>query len=247
MTFYTHFLIPQLKELRAEFGVEHVVADAFYSKKGFVFAVLEEGFHVVGKLRSDANLRSLDFEQITGPGRRKKYGDKVDVKDVDSFNYACEYDGSTTLYTKDFYSINFKRVIRVVCAKHKRTMKLYFSTDLSLTPLEIYKIYKARFQEEFLFRDSKQHTGLIDCQARSKEKIHFHTNASLSTLLFAKIQDAKIHQDKKDKVPFSMASHKTRNHNQMLLDLFFSNSGFDPSLKKFSSAYESTVEFGVIR
>ena len=247
MTFYTDFLIPQLKDLNAEFGVKHVVADAFYSKKSFVFAVQQKGFHVVGKLRCDADLRSLDFEQNTGQGRPKKYGDKVDVKNIDSFDFACEYDDSTDLYTNDFYSINFKQVIRVVCAKYKTTMKLYFSTDLSLSPLEIYKIYKARFQQEFLHRDSKQYTGLIDCQARSKEKIHFHTNASLAALLFAKIQDLKKHAGSTDKVPFSMASHKIRNHNQMLLNLIFSNSDFDPSLEKIIPDFESVIEFGVIR
>ena len=31
--------------------------------------------------------------------------------------------------------------------------------------------YKARFQIEFVFRDAKQYTGLMDCQSR-KQKIY---------------------------------------------------------------------------
>ena len=31
---------------------------------------------------------------------------------------------------------------------------------------------------EFLFRDSKQFTGLADCQARDLTKLYFHFNAS---------------------------------------------------------------------
>ena len=34
--------------------------------------------------------------------------------------------------------------------------------------------YKARFQIEFVFRDAKQYTGLLDCQSCKKEAIHTH-------------------------------------------------------------------------
>ena len=36
--------------------------------------------------------------------------------------------------------------------------------------------YRLRFQQELIFRDAKQHVGLNDCQARSKEQIDFHVN-----------------------------------------------------------------------
>ncbi len=43
---------------------------------------------------------------------------------------------------------------------------LLFSTDIGLTAKKNYQFYKACFQIEFLFLDTKQFTGLNDCQAR---------------------------------------------------------------------------------
>jgi hypothetical protein len=41
------------------------------------------------------------------------------------------------------------------------------STDPELNGRKLIDLYAARFQIEFLFRDSKQFTGLLDCQARA--------------------------------------------------------------------------------
>ena len=41
------------------------------------------------------------------------------------------------------------------------------STDPALNGDKLIDLYAARFQIEFLFRDSKQFPGLLDCQARA--------------------------------------------------------------------------------
>ena len=41
------------------------------------------------------------------------------------------------------------------------------STDPDLNGRKLVELYAARFQIEFLFRDSTQFTGLLDCQARA--------------------------------------------------------------------------------
>jgi hypothetical protein len=64
---------------------------------------------------------------------------------------------------------------------------------------------------EFLFRDAKQFTGLSDCQARSKAKLDFHFNASLSAVTFAKLEAR--HQHGHGGQAFSMASLKRRAFN----------------------------------
>src|SRR5437879_13678457 len=69
---------------------------------------------------------------------------------------------------------------------------------------------------EFLFRDAKQFTGLSDCQARSKAKLDFHFNASLSAVNLAKLA-ARPQRGETDE-PISMASLKRRAFNQHLLD-----------------------------
>jgi len=62
--------------------------------------------------------------------------------------------------------------------------KISFSLSVQQTPpnSSIYLYYKARFQIEFIFRDSKQFTGLADCQARDLTKLDFHFNSSLTVL-----------------------------------------------------------------
>ena len=42
----------------------------------------------------------------------------------------------------------------------------------------ILKYYKSRLQIEFFYRDTKQHTSLTNCQARSKNKLNFPINVA---------------------------------------------------------------------
>ena len=65
---------------------------------------------------------------------------------------------------------------------------LLYSTDLELTPKRLLRLYRARFQIEFAFRDAKQHLGLNDGQARSQAKLHFHFNTVFASLFWARLQ-----------------------------------------------------------
>lgn len=57
---------------------------------------------------------------------------------------------------------------------------------------------RLRFQIEFLYREAKQYTGLNDCEAHSKNKLHFHWNMALTIINIAKI----VHwTPKKDQKP----------------------------------------------
>ena len=65
--------------------------------------------------------------------------------------------------------------------------KIYFSTDLDMSDKDIIEYYRTRFQIEFCFRDSKQFTGLNNCQARDLRKLDFAFNASLASVNIAKL------------------------------------------------------------
>ena len=65
------------------------------------------------------------------------------------------------------------------------------STDLALDGRKLVEYYVARFQIEFLFRDSKQFTGLADCQARAEAALDFHFNAALATLNLARAEELR--------------------------------------------------------
>ena len=75
---------------------------------------------------------------------------------------------------------------------HKPRYIVLASTDLELEARRLVQFYVARFQIEFLFRDSKQFTGLADCQARDEAALSFHFNASLATLNLARAELARV-------------------------------------------------------
>ena len=165
-------------------SVRYVVSDGFYSKIKWVEGVTNLKLEAIGKLRRDANLRHPNREKYSGRGRPRKYGKKVDLTDHSSLKLVTQLPNGITLYTAVVWSINLKRQIRIVYLLNKTSSSyaVLFCTHLELDAYSIYLYYKSRFQIEFLFRDSKQFTGLADCQARDLTKLDFHFNASLTAL-----------------------------------------------------------------
>ena len=152
-------------------------------------------------MRADANLRYLYTGEQKHRGRPKLYDGKVSFDNFSRWQFIKEVKPDILLYTEIFNSPRFKINIRVVCLVNKKNnhYTLLFSTDLELSALEVFTYYKARFQIEFLFRDAKQFTGLSQCQARKKEAINFHFNASLSVLNVIKKQDRETYQNTTNK------------------------------------------------
>ncbi|RLV57884.1 hypothetical protein D5018_20165 [Parashewanella curva] len=105
--------------------------------------------------------------------------------------------------------------------------------------------YKARFQIEFVFRDAKQFTGLMDCQARKKEAINPHINASFTALNVLKFEDAMSKECHSESV-ISIASWRRRKFNQYLMKIIFDKLDIDPSNEKVSQVISELEEFGVI-
>lgn len=68
-----------------------------------------------------------------------------------------------------------------------KNCKIFASIDPLLVGSKVWQYYKLRFQQEFLFRDGKQFTGLIHCQSRQKERLLFQFNFSLTILSITKI------------------------------------------------------------
>jgi DDE superfamily endonuclease len=205
-------------------SVKHIVVDGFYSKEKFVHGVIGMGLHMVGKLRVDANLCYIFTGEQKLRGKRRKYDGKVDLNDVSRFQFVQDLEQNLKLYTAVVWHMSLKRQVRIAYISDTRKPDkvghvVLFSTDINLSAYDIYCFYKARFQIEFIFRDAKQFTGLSDCQARSKHKLDFHFNASLTALNLAKFDAQQRHQGDQPFV-FSMASYKRLAFNDHLLDLF---------------------------
>ena len=105
--------------------------------------------------------------------------------------------------------------------------------------------YTARFQIEFLFRDAKPFTGLIDFQTRSEERMAFHVNASMTALNFLKLEDRQQRHDDKEHV-ISIASWKIRKFNAHQLERIISTLGLDLSSIKLHPHYEDLINYGTI-
>ena len=227
--------------------LRYVVTDGAYSKQKFVAGVRGLELHQIGKLRADANLRYLyQGPKRPGPGRQKTYDGKVHWSDLSRFERLDTEDEHIMLYHQILNHVQLQCNLQVVVVVHTQRNRyaVLFSTDVNLAPQRLYRYYKARFQIEFLFRDAKQFTGLSDCQARSKAKLDFHFNASLSAVTFAKL--AARQQNGNCDQAFSMASLKRRAFNQHLIDRICEHLANGQSLEKSSPDYEALCNYGII-
>lgn len=98
---------------------------------------------------------------------------------------------------------------------------------------------------EVLLRDSKQFTGLADCQSRAQAVLDFHCNAALATLNLARAEELRIQPDLLPHV-FSMASCKQRQFNERLLDVCIATLALDPIWVKNHPVYEELRTYGAI-
>ncbi len=232
---------------------KYLAVDGYFSKKKFVNQITEStDLEIICKLRNDANLRYLyNGPQKTGRGRPKKYAGKVNTNKIDKrrFELVLE-DQNVKIYQAKLYSWSLKRVINVAYVEFLKDSNpteryaLFYSTDLEIGAEKIYQYYKIRFQIEFLFRDAKQFTGLNHCQARSKAKIYFHINTSLTAVSVAKV--AHYFDKDHNKIPFSIADIKTSYFNELMLELFFSNLEINPELRKNKTLINKLIQFGTL-
>lgn len=244
-------VVEQRKE--ALLGIsKYFVADAYFAKRNFADKIIGMDMHLISRLRDDADLKYLAKQSPTGQrGRPRKYAGKIDIKNIDKQYFALiERSDESIIHSAILYSKSLKREIRLVHVvylnkKGKETYKLYFCSDKNLNALDILDYYHSRFQIEFLYRDSKQHTALNDSQARSENKLHFHFNASLTAINIAKIKHW-LSIPKEIRKTFSMADIKTMNHNRLLIQRFFDVFGINAYSAKNQKYFNELIYYGTI-
>ncbi|MFK7775908.1 MAG: transposase [Saprospiraceae bacterium] len=235
-------------------GISNYLAvDGYFAKTSFVDQIKKAtDLDLICKLRQDANLKYLYHgSKSKTPGRPKKYDGKVNTNKIDKRRFKqIHKNEDVILFQATVWSVGLKRKVNVVYAnfldngKPTKRYALFFSTDLELDGILIYKFYKARFQIEFLFRDAKQYTGLTHCQARSESKLYFHFNMSLTAVGVAKV--AHHLNNEKEKKSFSMADIKTSYFNELMLNLFLFNFQINPELIKNKQVINRLLDFGKI-
>ena len=247
---YADHVLSCADELKQQ-GISHITVDAYYAKLDFVNPICAGGFHLVGKLRKDARLQWLYEGTYSGKGRPRQFDGKVKLNgDLKRFDEAGLLDDGTQVYSAIVHSTHLKRKIRVVVlrrlnASGKEEQALLYSTNTDLDAMMLVAYYQARFQIEFLFRDGKQHTGLLDCQARCKEAIHTHINASLTALNLLKAEDRQAKQTN-DKTVISITTWKRRKFNQQCMKKLFCMLNLDLSDKKVGQVFDELSNYGAI-
>lgn len=218
-----------------------LVADAYFSVSPFVKGVRELGFHLISRFRDDINLRYKYMgERKTGRGAPRKYDGKVDLDALrdDVFKTGIVRMTDGTEVTLRSAVVNAKALgmdVLVVVAtfhdpdKKRQVRKVFFSTDTTMRARDVFDLYRARFQEEFLFREAKGYTGLQHCQARSKEKLDFAFNASLSAVNMAR--ELAVELERQTGKRLSVAALKVMLHNAALYVRirFIKGSATDPT------------------
>src|SRR5262245_10914131 len=172
------FYTPQLREQRHRLppGVTSHGVDGYDAKKKYLDEVVSLDLHAITTRRSDADCRFL----YTGPhpkrrGARRTYDGKVNFQVLSRFeDLGTRAEAPHRhLYTAVVWHKTLQRRWRmVVLLNQKDPAKPRFivlgSTDPELNGHKLIDRYALRFQIEFFFRDSKQFTGLLDCQARAE-------------------------------------------------------------------------------
>jgi hypothetical protein len=234
-------------------GLIYHCVDGYYAKKKYLDEVVSLQLHAITKLRSDADCWFL----YTGPhpkrrGARRKYDGKVNFQALNRFEDLGVMDDEPHLhlYTAVVWHKTLQRRLRMVVVLHRKDpAKPRFivlgSTDADLHGRKLIELYASRFQIEFLFRDSKQFTGLLDCQARAEAALDLPFNASLATLNLVRAEDLCMQQGRESQV-FSMASWKQRQFNERLLALFMEKLALDPTWVKNHACYDELRTYGAI-
>jgi DDE superfamily endonuclease len=233
--------------------VPYPCVDGYFAKKKDLDEVVALKLHPITKLRHDANCRFL----YTGPylkrrGPKRKYDGKVNFQDLRRFVALgpLEERDHIYLYTALVWHVSLKHKLRVVGLvnrkdPHKPRFIVLASTALDLDGRKLGEFYGARFQIEFLFRDSTQFTGLTDCQVRAEAALAFHFTASLAPLNLARAEELLVSPDHSSQV-FSMASWKQRHFNERLLDVFIENLALDSTWVKNQPCYDELRTYGAI-
>jgi hypothetical protein len=249
------FYKQQLREHRPRLppSIKYHCVDGYYAKKKYIDEVMSLDLHAITKWRSDADCWFL----YTGPhpqrrGARRKYDGKVNFQTLSRFEDlgTMAEEPHLHLYTAVVWHKTLKRRLRLVVLLNRQDPAqprciVLGSTDPDLNGRKLVELYAARFQIEFLFRDSKQFPGLLDCQARAASALDFHFNAALATLNLGRAEDLGMQQGQEPHV-FSMASWKQCQCNERLLDFFMEKFALDPTWVKNHSCDDELRTYGAI-
>lgn len=168
--------------------VRYFVFDGAFGHNQALQMVRRTGLELISKLRHNSALYLPYDGPYSGRGRRRKYGTKLDYRQLPSaFLKATSVEDHihTALYQMQVWHKTFPDLLNVVVIvkTNQRTGAqahvVLFSSDLDLGYEKLIDYYRLRFQIEFNFRDAKQHWGLEDFMAVNQTPVYNSANLAL--------------------------------------------------------------------
>jgi putative transposase len=204
-----------LAVLKGGVSISYLVMDGHFGNYPSAWLVRQTGLHFISKLRHDAALYEPFSGKYRGRGPHPKYGDKVDVRQMnkDYLKSDTVADGirtqiyQATLLNKEFTSpLNVVVILKTNLSTKAQAHVILFSTDLALVYEKIMDYYALRFQIEFNFRDAKQYWGLDDFMNLKETAV---TNAANLSFFMVNFSAILLHRFRDHNPEFSILDLKS--------------------------------------
>jgi putative transposase len=177
-----------LQQIGDAFKVVYFIFDGELGHNDAMQMVSQVGLHLVSKLRYNSALYFLYAGPYAGRGPRRKYGKKLDYRNMPSaYLQATSIDEGieTTISQMSLWHKKFAEMLNIVVMMkrnvqpHKTAHVVLFSSDLTLGYAQWIDYYRLRFQREFNFRDAKQYWGLEDFMSVNEKPVYNSANLAM--------------------------------------------------------------------
>jgi putative transposase len=186
--FIQHHIKRLLQQIGDAFKVVYFIFDGELGHNDAMQMVRQVGLHLVSKLRHNSALYFPYAGPYAGRGPRRKYGQKLDYKNIPSAYLQAtlmDEEIETTIYQMSLWHKKFAEMLNIVVIvkrhlhTHKTAHVVLFSSDLTLGYAQLIDYYRLRFQLEFNFRDAKQYWGLEDFMNVKEKPVYNSANLAM--------------------------------------------------------------------
>lgn len=236
-------------------NLKYIIGDGAYGNKTCCLIARQFGLELISKLNRNTALYLPYTGKYSGRGRPRKYGKKLDYKNLPKQYLVSEgiEDGVQTkvyqiqqVWTKTMpYLINVVIITKTMVESGKTSRVVLFSTDLQIQAEQLISFYALRFQIEFNFRDAKQYFGLADFKNIKQQQVQNAVGLAffMDNISLILIEQAKIKWQEND---ISIQDIKAYFRAQKYLEVILNTLEIEPNTILKQSQFEQICKIGAI-